>query len=110
MLQVRVLPDPPLRNARGKNQAREMKKRGSESAVSNETQSAPKSGGPGEWVAQGRTFADEAVTELKRVYWPSRKETTAFTWVVLVVVAFVSLYLGVVDYLISLIMRVVFRT
>ena len=88
-----------------------MKKRGAETAVSNETQNesrAPKSGGPGEWIAQGRTFADEAVTELKRVYWPSRKETTAFTWVVLVVVAFVSLYLGVVDYFISLIMRMVF--
>ena len=79
--------------------------------MSNETQNesrAPKSGGPGEWITQGRTFADEAVTELKRVYWPSRKETIAFTWVVLVVVAFVSLYLGVVDYFLSLVMRLVF--
>ena len=79
--------------------------------MGNDTQNdsrAPKSGGPGEWITQGRTFADEAVTELKRVYWPSRKETTAFTWVVLVVVAFVSLYLGVVDYFISLGMRLVF--
>ncbi len=85
-----------------------MKKRGAE-AVSNDTQNAPKETGPG-YVTQARTFADEAVSELKRVYWPSRKETTAFTWVVLVVVAFVSLYLGVVDYVISLLMRVVFRT
>jgi len=88
-----------------------MKKRGTDTAVGGESQkdsSAPKSGGPGEWIAQGRTFADEAVTELKRVYWPSRKETTAFTWVVLIVVAFVSLYLGLVDYLISLGMRLVF--
>jgi len=88
-----------------------MKKRGAESAVSNETQNesrAPKSGGPGEWFTQARTFTDEALTELKRVYWPSRKETIAFTWVVLVVVAFVSLYLGVVDYVISLAMRMVF--
>lgn len=79
--------------------------------MSNETQnesSAQKAGGPGEWVSQARVFADEAVNELKRVYWPSRKETTAFTWVVLVVVAFVSLYLGVVDYVISLGMRLVF--
>ncbi|HEY2772430.1 MAG TPA: preprotein translocase subunit SecE, partial [Candidatus Binatia bacterium] len=52
--------------------------------------------------------SDEAVAELKRVYWPSRKETTAFTWVVLVVVAFVAIYLGTVDYLISMIMRLVF--
>ena len=88
-----------------------MKKRGAETAVSNETQNesrAPKSGGPGEWVTQARVFTDEALSELKRVYWPSRKETTAFLWVVLAVVAFVSLYLGVVDYLISLGMRLVF--
>ena len=79
--------------------------------MSNETQNeprTPKSGGPGAMVTQARNFADEAVAELKRVYWPSRKETTAFTWVVLVVVAFVSLYEGLVDYVISLIMRLVF--
>jgi preprotein translocase subunit SecE len=79
--------------------------------VSSETQnetSKAKTGGPGEWIAQGRTFANEAVAELKRVYWPTRKETIAFTWVVLVVVTFVSLYLGLVDYLISLGMRLVF--
>lgn len=87
--------------------------------MSNETQNesrVAKAGGPGEakkaglgdWITQARVFVDEAVGELKRVYWPSRKETTAFTWVVLVVVAFVSLYLGVVDYLISLGMRLVF--
>lgn len=107
MLQVRVLPDPLL--ARHEREHK-MKKRGAESAVSNESQSesrAAKSGDPG-MITQARVFTDEALTELKRVYWPSRKETTAFTWVVLVVVAFVSLYLGVVDYLISLGMRLVF--
>ena len=81
--------------------------------MTNETQkdsSAPKSGGAGNWITQARVFTDEAVTELKRVYWPSWKETRAFTMVVLVVVAFVSLYLGVVDYVISLAMRTVFRS
>ena len=87
-----------------------MKKRGTDSAVSDPagTQGTPKSGGPAEWIGNGRTFADEALTELKRVYWPSRKETVAFTWVVLIVVVFVSLYLGLVDYVISLFMRLVF--
>lgn len=85
-----------------------MKKRGTESAATNETPGASRTGRPAEWITQGRIFTDEALTELKRVYWPSRKETTAFTWVVLIVVAFVSLYLGVVDYLISLGMRLVF--
>jgi preprotein translocase subunit SecE len=79
-------------------------------AVSNETQgeSAKQPGRTTDLVGQARTFTDEAVAELKRVYWPSRKETIAFTWVVLVVVAFVSMYLGVVDYLISLMMRIAF--
>lgn len=86
-----------------------MKKRGTDTAVTGETpESRDPKPGPGEWIAQGRTFADEAVTELKRVYWPSRKETIAFTWVVMIVVAFVSLYLGAVDYFISLGMRLVF--
>ncbi len=61
-----------------------------------------------EYIGQSRTFLNEVVAELKRVVWPSRQETTAFTWVVLIVVAFVSLYLGVVDYVISLVMGVVF--
>jgi len=63
---------------------------------------------PKEYIGQGRTFVSEAVAELKRVAWPSREETLAFTWVVLAVVVFTALYLGVVDYIISLGMRFVF--
>ena len=66
------------------------------------------SGGGVSKFQQGRNFLNEATAELKRVYWPSQKETIAFTWVVLVVVGFVSLYLGMIDYLISLAMRLVF--
>lgn len=62
----------------------------------------------GEYVRQSRTFLSEVSAELKRVHWPSRQETTAFTWVVLIVVGFTSIYLGVVDYVISLMMRLVF--
>ncbi len=51
---------------------------------------------------------NEVQSELKRVVWPPRKETTAFTWVVLVVVAFVSAYLGIVDFAISMVMGLVF--
>lgn len=88
-----------------------MKNRGADTAVSNDTQNeqrTPAAGGGGQWVTQARTFTNEALAELRRVYWPTRKETQAFTMVVLVVVAFVSLYLGVVDWLISLGMRLVF--
>ena len=53
-------------------------------------------------------FLNQVKTETAKIVWPSRKETTAFTWVVLIVVAFVSLYLGAIDYLISLVMRAAF--
>jgi len=61
-----------------------------------------------EYITQGRTFVGEVVGELKKVYWPSRQETFAFTGVVLVVVTFVSVYLGIVDYVLSLALGLVF--
>ena len=35
--------------------------------------------------------------ELKKVTWPSRKETLGLTWVVLIFVIIISLFLGVSD-------------
>jgi preprotein translocase subunit SecE len=61
-----------------------------------------------EYIAQSRSFLNEVAGELKKVYWPPRNETFAFTGVVLVVVTFVAAYLGVVDYLLSLLMGLVF--
>ena len=42
-------------------------------------------------------FFEESWQELKKVHWPSRKETYAATAVVIVVVVLVSVYLAVVD-------------
>lgn len=42
-------------------------------------------------------FFQESWQELKKVHWPSRKETYAATLVVIVVVVLISLYLAVVD-------------
>jgi len=61
-----------------------------------------------EYIAQGRTFLDEVVTELKKVYWPPRSETFAFTAVVMVVVVFTAVYLGMCDWILSLFMKFVF--
>ena len=61
-----------------------------------------------EYIGQGRTFLGEVSVELRKVYWPPRKETVAFTGVVVIIVAFVSVYLGVVDWVLSLLMRLVF--
>jgi preprotein translocase subunit SecE len=54
-----------------------------------------------------KTFWREAKVEIKKVTWPDRKVTSASTVVVLVVVAVVSLYLGVVDALLSYLYQLV---
>ena len=58
----------------------------------------------GDWIQRlqdgfhdGMEFLKEAWQELKKVYWPSRKETYAATLVVIVVVLLISAYLAVVD-------------
>ena len=58
----------------------------------------------GDWIQKlqdgiqnGTEFIQEAWQELKKVYWPSRKETYAATLVVLIVVLLISGYLALVD-------------
>lgn len=48
-------------------------------------------------VRQGAEFVREAWQELKKVHWPTRKETYAATLVVIVVVLLISGYLALVD-------------
>ncbi|MGH7772433.1 MAG: preprotein translocase subunit SecE [Candidatus Binatia bacterium] len=59
----------------------------------------------GEWtqkvqdtVRHSVEFFKEAWQELKKVHWPSRKETYAATSVVLIVVLMIALFLALVDY------------
>lgn len=73
-----------------------------------EGRNGEKMAGVNEYIEQGRTFLGEVVAELKKVYWPPKNETFAFTGVVLVVVVFVSVYLGLVDWALSFLMRFVF--
>jgi preprotein translocase subunit SecE len=42
-------------------------------------------------------FFQESWQELRKVHWPSRKETYAATLVVIIVVVLVSVYLALVD-------------
>jgi preprotein translocase subunit SecE len=58
----------------------------------------------GEWIQKiqdsfnkASEFFQEAWQELKKVHWPSRKETYAATLVVIVVVVLISVYLALVD-------------
>jgi preprotein translocase subunit SecE len=52
-------------------------------------------------------FLREVKVELKKVTWPSRKQTVGSTIVVIVLVMIVSLFLGVVDFGISSLIRIV---
>ncbi len=59
----------------------------------------------GEWIEKVQDtvrrsvdFFKDAWQELKKVHWPSRKETYAATAVVLIVVLIVALFLALVDF------------
>jgi preprotein translocase subunit SecE len=56
----------------------------------------------------GRFFR-EVRAEFKKVQWPSRKELTAYTLVVLGTVAIVAVFLGLIDYGLSTIIQAVVK-
>ncbi|HUK42141.1 MAG TPA: preprotein translocase subunit SecE [Candidatus Acidoferrales bacterium] len=48
-------------------------------------------------IRHATEFFEESWQELKKVHWPSRKETYAATVVVILVVVLISIYLALVD-------------
>lgn len=48
--------------------------------------------------AKVRVFSDECISEIRRVVWPSRKDTTAMTIVCCVMVMLVAVTLGILDF------------
>ena len=58
------------------------------------------------YYSKTRQFLSEVVSELKKVTWPTRKETLGATGVVLILVIIISAYLGLVDYGLSHLVRV----
>ena len=61
-----------------------------------------------QWWEQFRQYLREVVYELKKVVWPSRKETIGTTSVVLVLVILCAVFLGLVDSLLSRLIEMVF--
>jgi preprotein translocase subunit SecE len=53
------------------------------------------------------SFLKEAKIELKKVTWPTPKQTLASTSVVIIVVIIVSIYLGIVDFGVAKVIRLV---
>ena len=58
-----------------------------------------------ESLSQATTFVREAWGELRRVHWPSWKETRTATFVVILVVSVVSVFLFLVDATLSRLLR-----
>lgn len=54
-------------------------------------------------------FLREVIMELKKVTWPSRKQTTGSTLVMIILVIMVSLFLGMIDIGLSSLIRVVLQ-
>ncbi len=59
---------------------------------------------PGLWT-RFQTYLREVVYELRKVVWPSRKETIGSTSVVVVIVILVGIYLGIVDFILARFVR-----
>ncbi len=52
-------------------------------------------------IGKAKNFLGDVKVEVKKVTWPSRKEAMGGTMVVLVVVLIVSVFLGIVDTILS---------
>ncbi len=46
-------------------------------------------------------FLSQAKAELKKVTWPTRKQTLASTGVVMIIVVIMAIYLGIIDVILS---------
>jgi preprotein translocase subunit SecE len=58
-------------------------------------------------VQKIKDFLKEAQIELKKVTWPTPKQTVASTGVVIIVVIIISIFLGIVDFGLAKMIRLV---
>lgn len=58
-------------------------------------------------LAKTKIFFDDVKLELGKVTWPTRKETVSTTWVVVVIIVLISLYLGACDVVLAKLMRLI---
>ncbi len=60
-------------------------------------------------LANAKRFLEEVKIELGKVTWPTRKETVATAWIVVVIIVVISLYLGACDVVLAKLMRLILR-
>ncbi len=61
-----------------------------------------------EWLMKAQQFVKEAYGELSKVTWLSRREAVASTVVVVVLVIVVSIFVGVIDFVLARFLGLVF--
>jgi preprotein translocase SecE subunit len=66
-------------------------------------------GWPGRKLAEGRAFLHEVRSELKKVTWPSRKEVSSTTLVVIATSIFFGFYLWGLDLVFSRALSIAFK-
>lgn len=63
------------------------------------------SSSPASWWESSVQFLREVKTELKKVAWPNKRQTIQSTGVVLVLVGIVSIFLGLVDWVLAYLVK-----
>lgn len=58
-------------------------------------------------LAKSKIFLNDVKAELKKVTWPARKETISTSWVVIVIILLISIYLGLCDFILVKLLRVI---
>lgn len=84
----------------GSQTPKDAKGAGAKKSADKKTAAKTQDKGPS-FFQKAKQFFREVRIELKKVTWPSRKQTIASTSVVLVVVIVVATYLGLVDVILS---------
>jgi preprotein translocase subunit SecE len=64
---------------------------------------------PAAWINDSREFLIEVRTEFRKITWPNRKETTAGTIGVVVIVAVITLVLSLIDLVLSQVVQLFVR-
>ncbi len=55
------------------------------------------------------TYIKESLAEMKKVTWPTKKETQQYSILVLVISIVVALYLGLLDYIFNIILEIILK-
>jgi preprotein translocase subunit SecE len=62
---------------------------------------------PAVWVRDGREYMSDVRTEFRKITWPSQREYVGGTIGVVVIVAFLTLVLGLIDMWLAQVMEVI---